>query len=557
MLKAYVRRFKNVLSSHTPSHEWVESAFHEFFPQNGNRRAMYGTLAASTREATSAFARWLEGTDAPDTVARGLLYAAANADDRNTRHASEPFRSYVDISVPVHALRIIVDYLSERSQSTLAVTPLEITSMLLEHDASSRTALLVHADLLLGTGATDAAIESIQRALRVQAVCPTAQKMLFRAYAQKRAEGSTSAEIEAMDYDLSDKFCPLPFTYMSTGFQGETYPCSCPAWVPYSIGNIVEAPSADAIWNSDAAAEIRRSVLDGDFQYCSRTLCSYISSKTLPRRDEVTTPRLRGYIDNHTTRIADTPAWVELNHDPTCNLACPSCRTEIVAASADEVDRYAGATERVILPLLRQVKGHAYITGGGEAFASKHFREILRALNREEYPGLDVYLITNGQLMTPRRWSEFPNLPEIVGTLSVSIDAACAETYEKVRRPGKWAPLMKNLERLATMRRNGELRSLCINFVVQKENFREMLAFVELGDSIGADRVWFQRVVNYGAYDEAAFAELDVSAAGHPDHAELLDILRSPLLRRPLIEMQMLMSLVPELVAEKHIAFLR
>ena len=102
---------------------------------------------------------------------------------------------------------------------------------------------------------------------------------------------------------------------------------------------------------------------------------------------------------------------VQLNHDPTCNLACPSCRTEIIAAKAKEQDVYAESAQRVILPLLRKVKGETYISGGGEAFASKHYRSILGALNRAEYPDLYVYLITNGQLATAERWRQFPDLP--------------------------------------------------------------------------------------------------------------------------------------------------
>jgi MoaA/NifB/PqqE/SkfB family radical SAM enzyme len=272
-------------------------------------------------------------------------------------------------------------------------------------------------------------------------------------------------------------------------------------------------------------------------------------ARKLPRKSEITQPSLRSYIENRTTRLDEMPVMVELNHDPTCNLACPSCRTELVIAEADDVDMYTAAAERVILPLLKKVDGYAYITGGGEAFASKHFRSILRALNRAEYPGLSIYLITNGQLLTPHRWSEFPHLPAMLAIVAVSVDAACAETYEQLRRPGKWAPLMKNLERLAEMRRRNEIPRLGINFVVQQANFREMLDFVALGESLGADSIWFQRAVNYGAYDEATFAHVDVSAPSHPDHAELLEILRNPALRKPHIDLQMLLSLLPEFVA--------
>jgi MoaA/NifB/PqqE/SkfB family radical SAM enzyme len=535
---------------------WVAHAFRDFIAIDGNRQAMLASLTAHRSRLVADFEKWLGG-GAGDTLTSSLLNACSRIDDGNVWHSELKFRSYVDVSIQVKALRIFVDDLSRRSEATRPVLPLELTALLLEHNPSSRVALLVHADLLLCDGDADAAIDAIQRALRIQAVCVTAQHMLFRAYAVMREQGSTAPELNVLDYDLSDKFCHLPFTHMSTSFQGSTHACSCPAWVPFSIGNILKAKSAGEVWNSDVAAEIRRSVLDGDFSYCSRTQCSFITAQKLPRKSDITNPVYRGYIENHTTRVDEMPNMVELNHDPTCNLACPSCRTEIVTAKSDEVDGYAQATERVILPLLKKVNGHTYITGGGEAFASKHFRSILRALNREEYPGLYVYLITNGQLITPYRWSEFPNLSEMLAIVSVSIDAARAETYEKLRRPGKWEPLMKNLEFIAGMRRRDQIRRLGLNFVVQKENFREMLDFVALGDRLGADQIWFQRVVNYGVYDEAAFAEVNVTSPSHADHAELLQILRNPILERPSINMHMLLSLLPERVAsDERLEFL-
>lgn len=542
----------------TASRGTIESIVdaHGLVAAQGGRRAMLGTVARYVARARGRFRRWVEGRESGAELAKGLLEGAERLDDGRIWHGDQPFRSYVDVSVQVKLVRIAIEFLVQRDRTSL-IDPLQVAELLTEAQRDSRVALLVQAQLLLEAGQADAAIETSRHALRVQAVCITAQQTLFRAYELAREQGSTAPELEVLDYDLSDKFCPMPFTHFSTGFRGTTFACTCPAWVPFSIGNITEVDSADAIWNSDVAQEIRRSIHDGDFSYCSRTQCSFITARKLPRKAEVTTPELRAFIDGRVTRLEERPIMVELNHDPTCNLACPSCRTELVVAKAEEIDAYAAATEKVILPLLRGVKGQTYITGGGEAFASKHFRSILRRLNRQEFPGLEVLLISNGQLMTPARWSEFPELPEMTSIVTISVDAARAATYEVLRRPGKWAPLMKNLAHLAEMRRTGRIRKLGLNFVVQKANFREMAEFVTLAESFAVDIVWFQRVVNYGAYDEATFADLDVSAHNHPDHAELLEILRSPALNQPFIQKNMLLALLPEAVAsEERLDFL-
>jgi tetratricopeptide (TPR) repeat protein len=528
---------------------WAALEFRDFIALDGNREAMLSALARHKRVLLQYVEQWRADEAKGRVLAECLLNVCTGIDDGTVWHKDLKLRSYVDVSIQVKTLRILVDYCSAVSRFKVAIDSLRLTALLLDHFPNSRAALLVHADILLERGEADAAVETIQRALRIQAVCPSAQQLLFRAYQAKRDAGSTDERLAVLDYYLKDKFCVKPFQQLSTGWSGNAHACPCPAWVPFPIGNVLTAESADAIWNSDVAVEIRRSILDGDFSYCSRTLCSFITAQKLPRKDEITNPIFRRYIDHHTTTLPEAPQNVDLNYDTSCNLACPSCRTEILAATDDEQDAYSQARDRVILPLLKKVRGQVYLSGGGEAFASKHYRSILSVLNRQAYPGLNLYLITNAQLLTPQRWRDYPNLPEMVGTLSVSIDAAKAESYEKLRRPGKWSALMSNLEFIAELRRSGEIREFGINFVVQKDNYREMLDFVELGTRLGVDKIWFQRVTNYGAYDEATFADIDVTSPQHPEHAELLEVLRSPLLQGPLIQRQMLMSLLPEVVA--------
>jgi wyosine [tRNA(Phe)-imidazoG37] synthetase (radical SAM superfamily) len=446
-------------------------------------------------------------------------------------------QSYVDVSVRATAARAFAEYVA--SEPVFGGDAASVTALLLEQEPDSRPALLAHAAMLLDASKPAEATPWIRRALRVQSVCPTAQQLLARAVA-------------GTDYDLTDKFCPMPFTHLSTSFRGDSFACCCPAWVPYSIGNVLDAPSADVVWNSEAAVEVRRSIHDGDFRYCSRTLCSYIAAKKLPLKSDIDHPVLRRYIDERTVVLPESPTMVQMNHDQSCNLACPSCRTSIITAGPEEQRTYLDAADRVLLPLLRKMDGMTYISGGGEAFASAHYKKILASLNRRDYPGLYVFLITNGQLLNAKRWNEFPELPEMIGNLSVSIDAARGETYERLRRPGKWPVLMSNLELMSEMRAAGKIPRLQINFVVQADNFRELPEFVAMGHRLGVDSIWLQRLTNYGSFPEAVFAKADVTAPAHPDHAELLAILRQPFMHDPRVDMHMLMPLLPEIVSSDH-----
>jgi pyruvate-formate lyase-activating enzyme len=506
----------------------LAGAFAGFEPRVLTRdRALRSVALDAIRLRTLALA---SGDAASRRMFLDSLVAASHS--ANATFRSSGLQSYVDVSLRVTAIRAFAQYVAAQTAEGDATT---LTASLVESAPDDRAALLAHAELLLERDRTEEAAPLIRRALRMQAVCQTAQRLLARA-------------VPGAEYDLTDKFCPLPFTHLSTSYKGDAFVCSCSAWVPYPIGNVIEAPSADAVWNSEGAAEIRRSIHDGDFRYCSRTLCSYIAARALPRKAEIVDPILRRYIDDRTLIVPESPGMVQMNHDQSCNLACPSCRTGIITAGPDEQQVNSDAADRVLLPLMRTMTGMTYISGSGEAFASSHYRKILAALNRNDYPGLYVFLITNAQLLNAKRWAEFPDLPEMIANLSISIDAARAETYERLRRPGKWDVLLENLELMAKMRAAGEIRRLQINFVVQADNFRELPDFIALGDRLGVDNFWLQRLTNYGAFAEPVFAKADVTSPQHPDHAELLSILRRPFMKDPRIDMQMLMPILPEVV---------
>jgi len=550
MLSQYIAKIRRHLprvGAERRAARWAARVFHDVVaPPNERRRVL--ALIADHASMLTQLARELDVDAARRTAfATTLLNVCAWVDTGRVTFTDAPLRSYVDISVQVATFRRVIAYIAD--QAPVAGGGLPLTAMVVEQFPDSRPALLVYAELLIEQSRLDDAIAVIERALRIQAVCPSAQQLLGCAHAARRTAGESTDERNGLNYDLSDKFCPMPFTHLATGFKGDTFVCCCPAWVPYPVGNVLTADSANDVWNSRTAAEVRRSIHDGDFRYCSRTLCSYIAAQKLPAKQDVTDPTLRRYIEQRTVVLEEAPQMVQLNHDPTCNLACPSCRVEIIAATAEEQDTFARATDRVILPLLKTVNGDTYISGGGEAFASRHYRAILSALNRTDYPGLSVYLITNGLLATPQRWREFSHLPEMIDILSVSIDAAKAETFERLRRPARWAPLMKNLEFMAEMRRANQIRHFQINFVVQEENFREIPAFAALGARLGVDEIWFQRLTNYGAYDQATFTDTDVTSPRHPLHPELLGILRDPILKHPRMNLEMLMPLLPEVVA--------
>lgn len=409
----------------------------------------------------------------------------------------------------------------------------------------SRLYLFLSAESHLTDGNPQAALKCVNDALDLNNVCIGSQRLLEKIARQHPKIFETPHQLTDVAEYLKESFCPHPFDYLSSGWQGKTFGCRCPAWLPYPTGNILESQSADAVWNSPASIEIRKSILDGSFKYCNRTLCSPILNRTLPKKSALQNSPLWEQIVTNNPKIATPPRMIELNHDHSCNLACPSCRTEVKVAKAVEYDLFSKATETTILPLLKQVNGFAYITGGGEPFASKHYRDLLLRLRPEEFPNLGLILMTNAQLVNAGMWKDFAHLQPMLRSVSVSIDAASSTTYETLRRPGKWSKLLDGMAFLSSLRAQGAISFLQINFVVQAENLSEMRDFVGLGQQWGVDLVWFQRMSNYGSFTAAEFHDRDLTREDHPSHPELLKNLNDSVVQNADVDIHMFYSLIP------------
>jgi hypothetical protein len=106
---------------------------------------------------------------------------------------------------------------------------------------------------------------------------------------------------------------------------------------------------------------------------------------------------------------------------------------------------------------------------------------------------------------------------------------------------------MPNLEFVAGLRREGRIRSFQLDVVVQAANLEELPEIVDLGARLGADRVSFQRIRNWGTFTAAEFADHDVASPGHPRFGELCAVLRRLRLAGPLVDLGNLASLVGHL----------
>ncbi|HYY93064.1 MAG TPA: hypothetical protein VE713_01005 [Pyrinomonadaceae bacterium] len=482
-------------------------------------------------------------------------------------------RAYCDITASLAVFDLLAREIAKEFSLPGVEGEINVALRLAAATGSWREPLVAAGRRMLSAGRYDEAADCARRAVSVVSACPVSQRLLMDALRARRLAGGTVEPVEQRGLgNLRGRFCPRPFEVLVSGqstrwneetdlteqVSGSTYLCDCAAWLPFVAGNVIEANSPDAVWNSEPAQEIRRSILDGDYSYCSRTLCPAIANDALPRSEEITSPRLRRIIERRETVLEDGPRLIALGHDSSCNLACPSCRVGIVMADKAQNERLDRARDHVLLPLLRDRQVGLHLTSWGDPFASRHYRSILEALGEPEFDGVKLYLLTNGLGLTPKVWTAMPHLAEKIVELRVSVDAATKETYENVRRPGRWEVIRENLNvmgelsKAGTFRRNrfaggtqsassdlfldaNEPVSFALAFVVQSANFREMPAFVKLAEEVGADAVVFQKYYSFGHESAAVFSSKNVASPAHPEHEQLQAILQDPMMQSPLV----------------------
>jgi MoaA/NifB/PqqE/SkfB family radical SAM enzyme len=523
-------------------------------------------------------------------VLHSLHRGASVLDDaafaQHLHHAFDPLAFSTEITADGAKLRAyceigaslaMFDALLPKLAAELAVSEID-AAMRIANASNRREGFIAAGRRMLAEGRHEDAAACARRALDMMTGCPASQRLLLDALRVRRAAGATLTAAEEHGLaDLRGRFCPRPFEIIVSGqgvrwnektgtteqVMGSTYACDCAAWVPFVTGNMLEGESADAVWNSPGMQEVRRSVLDGDFSYCSRTTCPAIINGALPRVEEVTAPRLRQIIENRETIVSDGPRIVALGHDSSCNLACPTCRNDLMMANREESERLDRGRDKVILPMLQNREIAVQMTSWGDPFASRHYRSILETLHQPEYDGVRLFLLTNGLGLTPHTWKAMPHLAEKIVELRVSVDAASKVTYENVRRPGKWETIRENLGVMSEVNRTGtflrnrtgvhaprtelnvvmeEPESFVLAFVVQQANFREIPAFVRLGEELGASVV-FQKYYSFGHESPAAFAAKDVTSPAHPDHEEFQAILRDPIMQSPNVSASFLRQL--------------
>jgi pyruvate-formate lyase-activating enzyme len=373
--------------------------------------------------------------------------------------------------------------------------------------------------------------------------------------------------------DLKGLYCLRPFTNIDITLDNRAS-CCCESWLPdlWGTGSMEEL-TLEEIWNSEQMQNLRQSVLDGTYQYCSKERCPYLTSENfrLYTRSELQRildtegetgiesagienneidgslgsfkniiPWIRNILAGK-TNLDIFPSYYNLAYDETCNLRCPSCRpSNIVHVHGEEYERRLAVHKKLITDIEKSgyenVRGF-FVTGSGDPFASSIYRDFLFNFDGSNYPLLRFFIMTNGVLLTPEAWEKMSKIHSNIGYIFISIDAATTETYEKTRVNGNFDKLLKNIEYLGQKRKENKLKKLILAFIVQRKNYKEMTDVISIAKKYNADQLVFSSLDDWQSWETEEYNKNAVCNPEHEEYPDFLEVLKSPAFDDPIVNM--------------------
>ena len=346
---------------------------------------------------------------------------------------------------------------------------------------------------------------------------------------------------------LKQYVCTNPFKYLDV--QPNSQWICCPSWAPTNIRLVENGNEYYPIkftdnllnnWESDVAQDIRRSVIDGTYNHCDHKVCPSLSEligtgqqprNFITKEEFEKTTEIYSVADLH--KFKGRPEEILFGFDRSCNLKCPSCRDRLIPN--DEIDSEDYKQKKF---LLDQIETHfsqsakkLLITGSGDPFYSKIYRDYLVNFDSSKYPNLEqIQIITNGVLLNQKMWESL-QAKQYIKTIEISIDAGTKHTYENVTRlNGDWDRLIENIIYLSTQ---DSIHTMIFSMVVSQRNYKEISLFYKLITEIFkhskihiAINLRQHVYWNSGALSIRDVSNISVFEKSHPEFNQFIDELR-------------------------------
>ena len=335
--------------------------------------------------------------------------------------------------------------------------------------------------------------------------------------------------------DLAGRYCGKMWEWFEVDMWGKCWMC-CPSWLPYSIGNILE-DNIEEMWNGPKAQAIRQQVFDGTWQYCQHNFCPEIADDRLPSLADQ---------DKELSVITNNklPIHINFSNDESCNLRCPSCRVgKILLTKGPMYEFRKQVNDKVVEAFLTKPTDrnfNIYVTGSGDPFASKIYRDMLYNIDGTKFPNLKINLQTNGVMFTPKMWNKLHKIQNQLRACRISFDAGTKDTYEnKTRLGGNWDLLLENCDFLNDKQDHYNKFEIHYDFVVQVTNYKEMPTYIELivDRYNNANTINFSLVTDWGTWSPEEYEQQCIWKNTHSEHKEFLNTLKHELFNHPKVHL--------------------
>ena len=167
------------------------------------------------------------------------------------------------------------------------------------------------------------------------------------------------------------------------------------------------------------------------------------------------------------------PTRLEFSFNNLCNLKCIMC------AKSDNEPNWV-LDEEVGIRFLDDVLPHVlHWTPSANSEPMLNDVDLIAEHARRHVVWL--HLFSNGTLLTVERYNK---IKDRLHKLWISLDAATKETFEAIRVPAKWDPVMENVKAVLPLALADGVE-VTFNYVLMSNNWFEAAAFVELVADLG------------------------------------------------------------------------
>lgn len=330
--------------------------------------------------------------------------------------------------------------------------------------------------------------------------------------------------------------CLVPFMRLEFHETGHVTACCYDFTKVKSVGNM-NNHTIEQVWNSREMKRFRKYLFVGQTDKVCMSNCAYLKVGPIAvdniRTDTEEGASLYEDISNGRVTLKSHPLRFNLANYHLCNLSCVMCPPRKTAARSLPV--HVKRTEENLRSYFDK-RITIYLTGNGDVLARKDTRDLLLNFDSRKYTKVTFQILTNGLLFQPDMWEKIKH--NNFSYVNISIDAATRESYEKIRRGGKWEHLMTSLDVFKKAKEENKFSSVNINMVVMKSNFREIPQFIEMARARGFNALFTKIRGEWD--DENIFTSQDNGAIG-----ELKKILSAPGLYGSDVDMIELAEYIP------------